>query len=35
MGEAKRKITFLVQAFGYGGDAPWLVSVRGFTCRVK
>ena len=36
MGEAKRELLFLeLQAIGCGGDAPWIVSVRGFTCRVK
>ena len=36
MGEAGRELMFLVlQAVGCGGDAPWIVCVRRFTCRVK
>ena len=36
MGEAKRELPFLVlQAIGCGGDTPWILSVRGFTCRLK
>ena len=36
MGYAKREMPFRVlQAIGCGGDAPYIVSVCGFTCRVK
>ena len=35
-GEADRKLPFLVlQVVGCGDNAPWLVFVRGFACRVK
>ena len=36
MVEVERELPFMVlQVVGYGGDAPWLVSVRGFTYRGK
>ena len=36
MGEEERELPFLVlQAVGCGGDASWIVSVHGFTCKVK
>ena len=36
MGEIKQVLLSMeLQYVGIGGDAPWLVSVHGSTCRVK